>query len=41
MLRSSELGFSAAPWVVFGPFFGFDLGLFALKNQFVLGPEKR
>ena len=25
----------------FGPFLGFDLGSFGLKNQLVFGPEKR
>jgi hypothetical protein len=34
---SPESAFKAAQWAVFWPHFGFDLGSFALKNQFVFG----
>jgi hypothetical protein len=35
-LSTREFRFEAAQGVVLRPLFGFDLGLFALKNQFVL-----
>ena len=39
-LSTREFRFDAAQKVGFWPFFGFDLGSFALKNQFVFSVLK-
>jgi hypothetical protein len=40
-LSTREFDFDSTQKAVSWPLLGFDLGSFALKNQFVFGPEKR